>query len=792
MKSNETSPFQLGDKAYREENYTEAAKYFLQIAEKENAEVLFKLGEMYYEGKGVEKNISKAFEYYEKSIEKKYYFAKKKIKELSKNGEQKAKEIVDKYSLQENSNTVTSSNNSIKNVSRATIITNTKNTNQKTDQLFDSINKKLKDADNLYKKGKNKEAIKLFKDAREEAILSDNSNIIDTITQIITDTDIILEDDSKNNNTEKYEWTPEAKQALKYIQDGEPIVFLTGGAGTGKSTFIKQLKEQLQKNIVILAPTGIAAINAGGQTIHSFFKFSTDVFEDDEITVKNKNPVLDYTDLIIIDEISMVSAWMLDHIDYALRLWSNDNRAFGGKQMLLMGDCFQLPPIKDDDKETENYYKRWDNTFFFAAHVLERSDVNMKAVQLKKIFRQKNNLLFSQTLNRIRKCELGYIDDIIFLNNNCLIENRIGTENVPEECLYITSTNADAEKFNSLKLYNLQKVGKDTRFYRGEVNGSFNFKNFLTPKTLELCVGSRIMVTKNIRSLNLVNGDRGHITGLGNNFVKVYIDRTKKEYFLSKETWQSIRYKWDEKTKTIQQIPEGTFKQIPLKLGWAVTIHKSQGLTLENVAIKANDAWEDGQIYVALSRAKSWDGILLREKLPIASVKADEYILKKYETLFPDSDESVPFDASKYKNITFDNSRFTINKTKELRTVLIGNQTLELYPKGTQTIQDHVIYILRTLLNENLIPGKEMNKLLTDKDYCYNTFGICYKCKHNIDKFTLLRKLSEGACDGYGYRRYWATKTTMYYKYLICSQWHSDCIAKFARWLIALSKGEIQ
>lgn len=231
-----------------------------------------------------------------------------------------------------------------------------------------------------------------------------------------------------------------------YIKQDIPVMFLTGGAGTGKSTFIKflknNLKKQLNKTCIVLAPTGVASINVGGQTIHSFFGFKTDVFENHEIDKLQKNSVIDHTDLIIIDEISMVSSWMLDHIDYALRLWGNPYKPFGGKQMLLIGDCFQLPPIAEDDKVKQKYFERWDNSFFFAAHVFE--NVEMKAVQLQKIYRQKDDVTFIHILNRIRKCQKGYEKDIDFLNENCFIETRLGTKNIPEECLFLTTKNNEA------------------------------------------------------------------------------------------------------------------------------------------------------------------------------------------------------------------------------------------------------------------------------------------------------------------------------------------------------------
>lgn len=573
---------------------------------------------------------------------------------------------------------------------------------------------------------------------------------------------------------------PEIKQTYDYIKQNSPVIFLTGGAGTGKSTFIKylkiNLKKELNKNCIVLAPTGVAAVNVGGQTIHSFFNFKTDVFENNEIKISMKNSVLDYTDLIIIDEISMVSSWMIDHIDYALRLWFDKNKAFGGKQMLLIGDCFQLPPIAENNEIKQKYFERWDSPFFFAGKVFE--SVEVEAVQLKKIYRQKDDEAFIHILNRIRKCEQGYEKDIEFLNENYFIENRLKTKNVPDECLLLTTKNNDAEKFNTMKMFNLQQNGAYKKTYEGYVSGKFNFEHFLTPQTLDLCVGAKVMITKNIsnKTIKLANGDMGKVVGFGSDYVEVEVKN--ENYRLYRETWNSLRYTWDNQNKRIQQVTEGSFTQIPLKLGWAVTIHKSQGLTLDAVAIDAADAWDSGQIYVALSRARNLNGVLLRQKISPFSVKADRYIKKIYETLFPESENQNVYNAEEYKNIIVDNSIFTIDKKEELTSVLIGNKKFELYPSGNVKIQQHVQETMELLLTENLVPYEELQRLLTDKNYCYETFGINW----NGFRYTLLKKDRNSDTV-----RYWAKKYGGYY---ICSQWYQNCSSKFAQWLIKLSKME--
>ena len=594
----------------------------------------------------------------------------------------------------------------------------------------------------------------------------------------------------------------ELKQTYDYIKQDVPVIFLTGGAGTGKSTFIKYLKNNLKKdtgkNCIVLAPTGVAAINAGGQTIHSFFHWNTDVFEDEDVTKGlYKNPIVGHTDLIIIDEVSMVHSWMIDHIDYALRLWCDKTKPFGGKQLLLIGDCFQLPPVvSTDDEEKKRYYARWESPFFFAAKSFEHfSKEQKKSLQLKKIYRQENDQSFIHILNRIRECKHGYERDIEFLNNNCFIETRLGTKNIPEECLLLCTTNAKADKFNNQRMLKLTNNGAKTITFKAFVEGEFNFDSVLTPQNLELCVGAKIMVTKNISLEGLVNGDMGKVLDFGGtgNSTDDYVDIEVKgnRHRITRETWQSLKYEWKESEKTISQSVVGTFNQIPLKLGWAVTIHKSQGLTLDSVAIDAPDAWDSGQVYVALSRAKNLNGILLCQELPVSAVKVDKYVQEKYRELFPVNGIESAEDIANDHRENFSNDCFTIDKSEDITSVTIGGVELELYPKNPKekhAIQNHVKKTMKILLEKNLIPEAEMHRLSTDKNYCYETFGIVGATKAK-NRYVLLGENKEDFYDAH-FNQYkcWVNKIGGYY---ICSQWYQNCSSKFARWLINLSQGKL-
>ncbi len=590
---------------------------------------------------------------------------------------------------------------------------------------------------------------------------------------------------------------PELKQTYEYIKQNIPVIFLTGGAGTGKSTFIKYLKNNLKKdtgkNCVVLAPTGVAAINAGGQTICSFFHWNNDAFKDEEVTKGLYiNPVAEHTDLFIIDEISMVHSWMIDHIDYALRLWCDNNKPFGGKQLLLIGDCFQLPPIVDDKNEKQKEIsKKYKSPFFFAANTFEKFATNeKKALQLKKIYRQENDQYFIHILNRIRECKPGYEQDIAYLNKSCFIETLLRTKNVPLETIILCTTNNKAERFNIEKFSALQEKGAKSIEFRAFIQGDFDLDSVITPNPLKICIGAKIMVTKNIKDKNLVNGDIGKVLEFGGT-GKSYIDYVDVEvkgqrHHLTRETWQKSETQWDNVTQTTKDKIVGTFNQIPLMLGWAVTIHKSQGLTLNSVAIDADDAWAPGQIYVALSRARTLDGILLTKMIPSSKVIVNKYIQKKYKELFPNDEIHTSVDIENDHKRVLSNDSFTIDKSENKTSVEISGINIDLYPKDGEKIQDKVKRTMKILLSNNLIPEFEMKRLLNDKEYCYQTFGINVKKGNYIFKYTLLKKEKEAFFDNYSNQyKCWKDPIEGYY---ICAQWYKPCLNKFADWLVFLSK----
>lgn len=423
----------------------------------------------------------------------------------------------------------------------------------------------------------------------------------------------------------------EFNYALESVQYTNKLIYLTGKAGTGKTTFLKYLRKVTNKKMVVLAPTGVAAINAKGQTVHSFFQLSPSLFvpNDSRLTSdfyntfrysSDKQQIIRNLELLVIDEVSMLRCDLLDAIDIILRTIRKQMRQpFGGVQVLLIGDTFQLPPIAQSDEQQilKQYYE---SEFFFSSKVLMEN--KPLYIELKKIYRQKEQE-FIDILNRIR---IGKPDvsDIQTLNSR--IQKTDTIEN-KDAYIILTTTNNDARFENKKKL---DQISSEQISYNASVSGEFSEKNYPTDFNLELKVGAQVMFLRNNLEQGYYNGKIGKVLELNKDNIVVEIENQlaeKRAVVVEKLVWKNIKYAWNESENKIEEDVTGTFEQFPLKLAWAITVHKSQGMTFEKVIADVSKSFAAGQVYVALSRCTSLNGLLLKSKIDLNSIKTDSRVI---------------------------------------------------------------------------------------------------------------------------------------------------------------------
>ncbi len=415
------------------------------------------------------------------------------------------------------------------------------------------------------------------------------------------------------------------KHALDVMEHYPLNCFITGRAGTGKSTLLQLFRQTTRKKIAVLAPTGIAALNVQGQTIHSFFRFPPRPLTGRDIRKRRGRKLYQNLDAIVIDEISMVRADLLDGIDQFLRLNRNQETPFGGVQMLFFGDLFQLPPVVERKTEALLFEQHYESPYFFSAKVFKQR-YQLETIELRKVYRQENRH-FLRLLEAIRLNQVDY-DDLEELNARHL--PRFEAE---DGHITLTATNAKADRINRKAL---EEIEAPVRRYTATTTGDFKPTLFPTDAMLELKVGAQVMFIKNDPDRAFVNGTIGRITQLEEERITVLTkkpDGTEEEVTTGPMTWEILRYlPSKEKEGEIETETIGTFHQLPLRLAWAVTIHKSQGKTFDKVIIDlGRGAFEHGQTYVALSRCRTLEGIVLRQPLRARDIRTDERVVEFYE-----------------------------------------------------------------------------------------------------------------------------------------------------------------
>lgn len=426
--------------------------------------------------------------------------------------------------------------------------------------------------------------------------------------------------------------------AADFINHTSRHLFLTGKAGTGKTTFLKYIKEKTTKKAVVAAPTGVAAINAGGVTLHSLFQlpfgpylpipqqgFTTTIATDPNSLMKqvrlngSKRQVLQELELLIIDEVSMLRCDMLDAIDKILRsVRRNYQEAFGGVQVLFIGDLYQLPPVVQGE-EWELLQTCYSGPFFFQSKVIQEAPPLY--IELKKIYRQ-NEQHFIDILNRVRN-NLVNDNDLITLNARHISHLA---ETHPENTITLTTHNRKADALNSA---GLEKLEGPLYTFNGVIAKEFNENALPTELTLRLKIGAQVMFIKNDTGdeRRYYNGKLAVVTKITPEEILVLPDGDTVPLKLEKETWKNIRYNYNKEKEGLEEEELGSFTQYPIRLAWAVTIHKSQGLTFEKAVIDAGQAFAPGQVYVALSRCTSLNGIILLSKIHLNAIATDPQVI---------------------------------------------------------------------------------------------------------------------------------------------------------------------
>ena len=491
------------------------------------------------------------------------------------------------------------------------------------------------------------------------------------------------------------EMNAELSLAWDFIEGTGTSLFLTGKAGTGKTTFLRMLREKSPKRMIVLAPTGIAAVNAGGMTIHSFFQlpFAPYVPESSFSAGgeakynyhfgKNKINIIRSVDLLVIDEISMVRADLLDAVDNVLRRYRRRDRPFGGVQMLMIGDLQQLAPVVKDD-EWQLLKEYYDTPYFFSSRALRQSEYC--TVELETVYRQ-SDARFLDLLNRIRdnRCDNATLEA---LNGRYIPGFR---PQPGDGFVRLVTHNWQARQINDKEL---GKLPGGTFTFIAETEGKFPEASFPTDMELTLKQGAQVMFVKNDSSggHRYFNGMLGEVTELSDDGIEVRCRDNGETVRLQKEEWTNARYELDKDSKEIREEIDGIFRQYPLKLAWAITVHKSQGLTFDRALIDVSGSFTHGQTYVALSRCRTLEGLVLGAPLTRQSLiydKAVDSFTRDARQTFPDERRLQSLRRTYFLEQLSDLFGFEdIRRALNRYLYLAGEQFIKLYPQQIQAYHD--------------------------------------------------------------------------------------------------------
>ena len=490
----------------------------------------------------------------------------------------------------------------------------------------------------------------------------------------------------------------ELELALNFIEKTDRNLFITGKAGTGKTTFLHQIKKESLKRMVIVAPTGVAAINAKGVTIHSFFQMPFGPILPNQIAntsnaqrkfSKTKIDIIKSLDLIIIDEISMVRADLLDGIDQVMRRYKNRNKVFGGAQILMIGDLQQLAPVVKPN-EWSLLQQHYQTVYFFSSKAYQ--EANVVSIELKHIYRQKNED-FIKILNEIRTNTLSE-ESAKILNKNY---NPTFSPTKEDGFITLTTHNNRANLINSSEL---NKLKTKSRFFEAEVSGKFSENSYPNDEKLELKIGAQVLFIKNDSSQEkrYFNGKIGIVTDISKDAVTVKCPNDTDEIVTERETWSNINYSINDETKAIKEELIGAFTQIPLRLAWAITIHKSQGLTFEKAIIDAEASFAHGQTYVALSRCTSLEGLVLKTPITSNAIINDRTVSIFNETVEENHPDEQILNASEIQ--------FQLNLISELLDyqpfLYPITRLIDIYYKNQTSIKGEVIEHLQIIKDDGV------------------------------------------------------------------------------------------